>query len=349
MIVAVEELARSRWADWFPDDVQSGPFRLLMTGPLGDSPEKAMLLFLFKGQTDRPHAVAKVARVTEAERLVEHEHRFLTRVRSALPEDWKASVPRPLGLERIEGRLVFVQSCLPGRHLEEDVPASASLKERSGMDAMLNQIAEWWITFRRATANPAEGDRTKGGSKIPDVIEAFIKAFEPGPEECRFLDHYSTGAASLLGAGAALGGQHGDFCNLNVIVNQGRIGVIDWAFGREARPPWTDLYTFATTFYWIPDRGSRPSVEDALDRSYLDDNWLSRSLGRWLSRCAAAEAVSGEAMALSVPLVFIENALIGPRQYGRVRESDRSWRRRFGRLVSQWDRFRALHEKMVRP
>lgn len=223
------------------------------------------------------------------------------------------------------------------------------------MEAVLDRVAEWWIVFRRATADPldsgGEGSNraSRSGAEMMDCINLFKKSFELEPSERRFLDDYPARRASLTASGTALGAQHGDFCNLNLIQHEGKIGVIDWAFGEEARPPWTDLYTFASTFYWIQGRGPRPSIEEALDRSYLDDNWLSRLLGRWLARCAAAGSLSGEAMALAAPMVFVENALIGPRRYGKVRESDQSWRRRFGRLVSQWDRFRAIHDKMVRP
>lgn len=354
MIQSLESRARDCWADWFPNDPAPKSLRSLIVGPFDDAPEKEMLFFLFKDKAARPHAVAKVARFPRAEPLVTHEYRFLKRVRTALPEEWKSSVPSPLGLERIEGRLVFLQSCLPGRHLEEDWPASASLRKRSEMEAVLDRLAEWWSVFRRATARPVEAETPEAGEGRPDrsdakSIDEFVKAFDLEPDERRFLDHYRTHGTAQAVAGRALGAQHGDFCNLNVIVNDQRIGVIDWAFGEEARLPWTDLYTFASTFYLISGRGPRPSVEEAFDRSYIDDNWLSRLLGRWLSRCIAAESLSGEAMAQAVPMVFIENAMVGTRRYGKIRESDRSWQRRFGRLVSQWDRFRAAHDTMVRP
>jgi len=347
MIEAIEQKARERWNGWFPGEGEPRRLASLLVGPLGNSPHKAMVFFVFKERASKPRLVAKVARSREAERLVEQEYRFLTRVRAALPETRRDSVPCPIGLERIDGRLVLMQSCLPGRHLEEDVRSGMSRGERSRWEHSLERVSEWWIEFRKATQTPVTAAHPLG-SEIEATFAEFDKAFELEPFEQTFREEYGRRCSVLLPSCSTLGAQHGDFCNLNVIQDGERIGVIDWAFGREGCPPWTDLYTFASTFYWVEGRGSRSGIEESVDHVFLEDNWLSRMLGRWLARCGAAEFLSGEQLALAVPMVLMQNALIGPRHYGGVRESDRSWRRRFGRVVSQWDRFRTVHERMVR-
>lgn len=349
MIQSVESHAIERWAKWFPEEARPRLLRTLLVGPFDDAHEKEIIFFLFKEKTNKPSVVIKAARFAEAEHLVEHEHRFLSKVHAALPEGWKSSVPRPLGLERIGGHLVFIQSCLPGRHLEEDVPISAASRDRSVMERQMNSLADWWIVFRRATAPPSGANRAfDWDAQIADVHNEFAGCFDLDPQEHRFLEEYRARATSLGEAGVPVAGQHGDFCNVNIIAGNGRIGVIDWAFGQESRPPWPDLYTFASTFHCIQGCGGRASVEEALRRSFIDDNWFSRLLGQWLGRCAGSASLSPEVMVFAAPLVFMENALIGPRKYGRVREADLAWRNRFNVLALEWDRFTTMHARLVR-
>ncbi|HEY5594548.1 MAG TPA: phosphotransferase [Nitrospiria bacterium] len=349
MIQAVESRVMEQWAKWFPEEASPRSLQTLLVGPIQDAPEKEILFFIFKDGGRRPHVVVKAARSPEAESLVSHEYHFLDRVRAGFPEEWRFSVPRPLGLEPIEGHLVFLQTCLPGRHMEEDVPVSAAARDRSVMERQLSSLADWWIVFRRATAPLSGANRVfDWDAQIAAVLNEFAGCFDLDPQEHRFLEAYRTRAASLGEAGAPVAGQHGDFCNVNIIAGNGRIGVIDWAFGQESRPPWPDLYTFASTFHCIQGRGGRVSVEEALRRSFIDDNWFSRSLGRWLGRCAASASLSPEAMVFAAPLVFMENALIGPRKYRRVREADRAWRSRFNVLALEWDRFTTMHARLVR-
>lgn len=349
MIQSLESRVRKHWTDWFPEEASPRSLQTLLVGPIQDTPEKEMICFIFKKGSNRPHVVVKIERSNGVKSLVSHEYRFLDHVRACLPEEWRFSVPRPLGLEPIEGRLNFLQTCLPGRHMEEDVPVSAAARDRSVMERQLSALADWWIVFRRATAPPSGVNRVfDWDAQIAAVLSEFARCFDLGPQEHRFLEEYRTRAASLGGAGVSLAGQHGDFCNVNIIVDNGRIGVIDWAFGEEIRPPWLDLYTFASTFYCIQGRGGRVSVEETLRFSFIDDNWFSRLLGRWLGRCADSASVSPEVMAFAAPLVFMENALIGLRKYGRVREADRAWRNRFNVLALEWDRFTTMHARLVR-
>ena len=234
-----------------------------------------MLLFA----TERPFLVVKLARRADDNLLIARELENLARLAEtgAAPD---STVPRVLGQGSVGNRAFGVFEYLPGR--------KAVLVDDT-RDPWLRPAARWLAelavgTLRQVPAEPARireellrGAGLAPDDPISDEVEAVVQR-----AVCSWCERGATIPAVFA---------HNDFTRANLLVQRGRIGVVDWGNASPTGLPLVDLVTLA-------------------------HHWLVK--GRGVEAVAAlgmlrgADPVVGELFARLSDRVQIDGSLVGP-------------------------------------
>ncbi|HEX5759216.1 MAG TPA: hypothetical protein VF121_08480 [Thermoanaerobaculia bacterium] len=258
--------------------------------------------FLFDGAA-RPRVVLKLRRTGAGVPPLRREWETLEALCDRLPAPLQPSVPFPLAYREEAGLEVLATSWIPGR--SSYVELHAALVPALRLAAHLVPAAEWLAAFQRVT-------RARRGGPAPaeeaeELLAALPQAWE-GDRSRRmgWTDRlHALERIPMLARGAA----HGDFWARNVLAGGPRphgVGVVDWEAYREDAPPWRDLFHFplshALNYPWGPSYRRLPPPA-ALRRAFLGRGALTRQVGRYFARWAAAAGVPREALA---PLLHLE-------------------------------------------
>jgi hypothetical protein len=186
---------------------------------------KRGIWLIFPPQQDSPAIVGKFSSLPQRRVAARSECAALRALASCAEE---LSIPRLLFERETTQGFLHLQSALPGRPLRDElVPSSDDARIASQLE-----IAESWLEkFRLA---PSRGDlgtalreiQLLAAGKLPQVL------LDAAAEDLPLLS--ATPAVAV----------HGDFWGHNVLVDRGRISVVDWdAFHYGA--PLEDFFTFA--------------------------------------------------------------------------------------------------------
>jgi aminoglycoside phosphotransferase (APT) family kinase protein len=195
-------------------------------------------LLAFDGGAPSPGAVVKVARRAEDDAATRREHEVLAVVRERLDDRLKGSVPEPIALLGEQGRMAIVQGSVAG------VSALARLRRwpqptgRGRRDLALT--AEWLASLHARTARLRAVPGSPAWLEHVDApLERFASCFEVGEPVVRLLERLRAHAAAAA-SGLPIVTEHRDLGPWNVLIDDGRIRVIDWEAARDG-PAMTDL------------------------------------------------------------------------------------------------------------
>lgn len=204
--------------------------------------------------------VAKVARRPSAESALRAEHRALQDLWRDPPAGLRDTLPEPLLLENIGGRLVLATTALPGGPMSVDYYRPG----HTGAHRLVNQDFElaggWLARFQRETwrGQLVIGPETFEESVLP-VFERYRLAVGWSQWEQDLLDRLARGWADLAGVTVPLVAVHGDYAIGNILLADGRItGVVDWELGQPLGLPFADLFKFASSYGSFLDRAIPP-------------------------------------------------------------------------------------------
>jgi hypothetical protein len=273
----IEEL-RTFLAD-HPDLLPNGPVDIAGTIVAGiDREASAKVTFLLFDRRGEPSIAAKVARRPSADRSLSIEYAVLSQLSGRDSSIVRTSVPRPIALTRIRGRLAMLATALPGGPMtaryytpghtsdpvavaEDFLAASSWLRRfqgetRTGSIRLDEQAAEAWVggAFQRLAEEP--GWR---------AIESGVRAVA--------LER----ARRLRGIEIPVSAVHGDYWMGNLLMSGGDItGAIDWELGRSSGLPFADVYKFPTSYAFYLDRVNRSlrgDVRGHPERSEFERRW----------------------------------------------------------------------------
>jgi aminoglycoside phosphotransferase len=224
-------LVRDSWAALGLDG--SRPERLAPLVVGHRRPTTGMVTVLLFRTGDRsPSVVAKLPRYGPTGEPLRREAAALERVRGAVAVGALAgavrdAIPRPLGLHRVDGTEVLLQTGMPGVHL---VAATASGRVHPAKLARrLDLLLGWCLELQAASARQVTVDDGLLADRLEPLAAEGLAAMDADPRVGRLLDRSLEAAAGLRGTALPLVVCHGDYWAGNVVVAGGRVrGVIDW-------------------------------------------------------------------------------------------------------------------------
>lgn len=272
----------------------------LVSAALGERPEQLSFLYVngwrmdlssltalaFVRGSPAPRLVAKVARGSDRERVRAERDNLADLSRSALG-NLAASVPKPAGYDEDEEAAILLETVVAGVPFD---PAAAP----QHIPAFIDLATDWLVRFHRATgAAPAPLAERDLERLLVAPIEEYLRRFRPAAAERRLLEQTRAAVVRLGGTALPLVWLHDDFGPPNLLVDHGRLGVIDWETRFAPRLPAFDLIHLLACL-GVPPAGRSPAPGDDLDRferAFFEDNPLSRAAARAVLRYAREMAL----------------------------------------------------------
>jgi SAM-dependent methyltransferase len=239
LLEGVGELVRGRWCDLGLPGPPPPRLAPLVVGHRRPTTGMAIVL-LFRDGDPTPSVVAKLPRYGTTSPSLRREAGTLEAVRGSLRGPVRDAVPRSLGLHRVDGTEVLLQTGSPGRHL---VAETARTRPRPGaFGRQLDLVLAWCLAMQRTSGRPETVDDAMIAGTLEAPAAACLAALGGDPAVGRLLDRALDRARTMRGTPLPLVTCHGDFWAGNVLVERGRVcGVVDWERGALGGLPFWDL------------------------------------------------------------------------------------------------------------
>jgi hypothetical protein len=209
-----------------------------------------------------------------------------------------ARLPELRALEELDGRSVLVETAVPG------IPAAALLASHPGSFAeVVALLAEWLEAWHRATVvrrKPESGELDRYVLSPAKLVAAAI------PDGARYLSWLTKRCRELEGTAVPFVPAHDDLTMFNVLVDDGRLGVVDWEAAAEGHLPLTDFV------YAVVDAAAATAHYDdrlrAFVRCFFSDSDLARLVTGQQLRLVSALEIPAEVSELSFHACWIRHA-----------------------------------------
>jgi aminoglycoside phosphotransferase (APT) family kinase protein len=196
--------------------------------------QTSVILYGIDSTTARPALVAKVSRDPAFGFVVEEEVNRWREARLALRPERQHTVPRPLGLVRIDRDVYLISEFAP-----ED--ARWERLATTPRTLLTERLAAWLADLHTGSERP----RGEGGTGRPElIVKAYIEVFQPpGPVERRLRQ----AAESVTAEYAASSTEvlvHGDFWPGNWRIAGSDFSIVDWEHSHWSPSPLIDEFLF---------------------------------------------------------------------------------------------------------
>jgi hypothetical protein len=206
--------------------------------------------------------VAKLPRYGSHNDSLQREAAGLERVSRAVGDTIAAAIPRSLGIHRVDGTDVLLQTGLGGRHLVAET-ASGRLSP-AGLARQLDVVLSWCDALQAASGHSELVDNGLIATKLEPLAEAGLAALGGDRRVAALLDQTLEQARSLNGTSLPMVVVHGDYWAGNVLVERERVvGVVDWERSTiDDLPFWDPVKAVGSAAYHldryrsIPKRGA---------------------------------------------------------------------------------------------
>jgi len=241
---------------------RSAELRLLQLRPgvvIGvDADPAGKVTMLLVDAEGRARAVAKVGRRpgTDGRHLTD-EHEALVRVRRhALPRAG-STVPRPLLLEHVAGRLVLVTSVLKGAPLSVRYYRPGHVSSASRVREDFAAAGEWLAAFQSDTELQTVSCAEAWHTQLMPLFARYRATVGWSEWEANLYERVLRWVDDFGSVPVQLGSVHGDYCIGNVLLDGTKVaGVVDWELGREPALALTDVFKFAASYGSFLDRAA---------------------------------------------------------------------------------------------
>jgi len=300
-------------------DIQiAEPFNILKIAGAGGAHRKVNFLIFGHGAT-LPAVLLKQTRSRMNYERLTMEYESLMTV-SSIPF-MNGKMPYPIGLFQHDEGYILVESCIPGRSLDNLLLGHSHVKH-SQVIQDLNATRDWLVEFQRGT----RGDpiRFEGQVEVQRRIERG--AFHL-PDI--FVNQLLALAKSVNGMLIPLSARHGDFWPGNIIPAHGEIHVIDWEGFLPYASPFKDLFMFAITYAWSYRwKGfTRLTRKEAFSRAFLEANWFSAVLQSFMGEVLLAiPGMDRKYIWLFFTLFMMDMACPGPEEDGMQVGDSENWK-----------------------
>jgi Phosphotransferase enzyme family len=319
--------------------IGSSSVRSVLTGGvvLGiDQDPAAKVTQILFDRGGQPRVVAKVARRPSAEQALRAEHRALEALWREPPAGVRDTIPEPLLLEDVGGRLVLATTALSGGPMSVDYYRPGHAGEPRLVHKDFELAGNWLAQFQRDTwrGQLVIGRETFEESVLP-VFQRYRSTVGWSRWEQDLLDGLARGCAELSGVTVPLVAAHGDYALGNILLSEGQVtGVVDWELGQPLGLPLADLFKFVSSYgsfldRAIPPRGGtlpgHPGWAAAARRwggpgtwpnrvgllhAYFGSGWFPDLVREFLRDHFERLGTAPEATALFLPLFLAEQAMV---------------------------------------
>ncbi len=241
MIPFLLEHIRENYSALFPEAEAHGEL-VAIKAPGKTCPNGKINILVFDERAGRLLAACMFSRSPDSDTYIEREASNVRRFSEASAHLSAGEVvPRLLFDGMIEGVRVLIEEGFPGRSMQEVLAAGKPYRE------IYLECGDWLAELHACTS--AERVKVTTGLLDQWLFAPLDKIFEKFPglngnDRHEIQEWTSAAGEAIKGMEVPLVGQHGDFNSHNVIVNGGRIGVIDWEDAVFDLPPFLDMNSF---------------------------------------------------------------------------------------------------------
>ncbi len=209
--------------------------------------EKGKVVFLIFGDDDSaPFLIAKIVRNERYNESIKKEFENLSYMWNQAADDFRTTLPKPIELATIADKLVYFEEAVPGRSLPFLWASSPFWAKRKAISHLMERLSEWLWDFY---SNTGIQDKQLTVEDVQGLFLVPLRTYKANrtldSAEMEFLSKFEDLTGSLVGTTLPLTGCHGDFWGGSILVEKGKIKVIDWEFFRMPRLPLYDLFTLA--------------------------------------------------------------------------------------------------------
>ncbi|PWT91795.1 MAG: hypothetical protein C5B54_04655 [Acidobacteria bacterium] len=305
----ITELLNRLIGEWSTETQKAG---LNLKGPLfalkaseARVKDRKINFFVFDHNSHEPVVLMKLARTSSYEQRLRDEYRALNKVVTL--KTLSHTTPFPIGLFDYCNHVVLIEQCLPGD------PLSVLLRrhKRNGRDQMHQDISRamnWLLTFQEGTR--AETVLFEGSA----VVEAALNLLKMRHNGKQLADDFTQNlfqlAVEFTGLAIPRTASHGDFWPGNVLMNDSKIGVIDWDYFEPDQFPFNDAFLFITsyarTYPWQSWRWA--SRKEAFAHAFLEKNWFSQLMKETITDYLQELGIPEKSISLFYALFLMEMA-----------------------------------------
>lgn len=239
-------IATTRWEEWFGTPTDKLLPAVFAGGPAHR--DRAVLALLHPGE-GAPTVVVKIGIGASEIRFVEKEYGALTRVSKAVAPAFSMTFPRPLLLHRSVDLAASFTTAVAGRRLATPALSGPSAVVTPAVLRLFTRRATTWSNELAAQTAEASRDSTD----IATLVDSFATRFEPHTAHRQELDAFA-GRISRERIAWTSSWQHGDLTMPNVLVDGGRLRVLDWEHAGPDRQPWLDAGTLPGMLAYLAKR-----------------------------------------------------------------------------------------------
>jgi aminoglycoside phosphotransferase len=220
-----------------------------------------VVFLLFAAGSHRPTLVAKVPRLRDDDRGLEHEAAMLAALQKLRPGGLP-STPTAIAFEPFRGWPILVETAIDGPPMD---PATV----RREPDRCIGRVVDWLIDLHHASA--AMDRASWYGEFVQQPLEYFARSFPLSPDETALLTRTRALTEPLRAGELPVICEHGDLGHPNLLLpSDGGIGVVDWELASMRGLVGYDLFFFLTFVAFSLERAqsSRKHV-DAFSRAFF--------------------------------------------------------------------------------
>ena len=268
--------------------------------------------FAFADDEPSPRYIVKIPRSPFYNEGLMQEVRTIKRLRTTVSEDIRATLPGPMHVVRLSGHCVVVEPVIPGQPMDSLIRPDKPL-DRSRTNVLM-ALAHGWLMQIQQEAPHRKGTLDAGmiSEHILEPLSAASVSADLTTAEEDYIDYLRRIARTLEGQDMPLYLYHGDFRAGNILVDGGRVAVLDWEFSRPLAPPLLDWFSFVFRLYGraknLPDiDGSLEAYRSAFHQVFFARNWFSGMVTDYTRACCETLGVNMAFLPLLFGLFVVTN------------------------------------------
>lgn len=247
---------RSSWSDLGLEGTAPRRLQSLVVGHR--RPKTGVVTVLLFGSRRGTPIVAKFPRYGGTNPSLQREDAALQDVSGAIIAPMRPTIPRSLGIHRVDGIDVMLQTAVPGHHLVAQTASRRLRPER--VAEQLDVVLSWCLELQRASGHQRTVDEAFIASRLAPLAAEAVAALNGDEATAAFLDRTIDQARRLIGTRLPTVVTHGDYWAGNILVDHGRvIGVVDWERATlDDLPIWDPVKAVGSAAYHLDRYRSIP-------------------------------------------------------------------------------------------
>jgi hypothetical protein len=225
-----------------------------------------IIAFIFEADKNTPSWVAKWPRLDNDHKRLDIEYSnliFLRQLLHLLP----GGIPKVLIYKSFYDTRILIESLVPGKILRQQ-------DARKNPNGTLKIGRDWLLAFHLATQRPTAELSGWFQKSIEDRIKAIINYVPLTREEQIVLEKHTFYADKLRNNLQHVVFEHGDFSAPNLLLDNGKLSVVDWELGDPLGLPAGDFIFFLTFLTFAKYKAKTlPQYLDAFGKAFIKPGW----------------------------------------------------------------------------